>query len=232
MPASPVKSKEPQESGVSIPALPEFASTKREVLLLLKREGQLDLETLAKRLGVTKMAVHKHAKDLEERGLIERVPVRRPKGRPRLALRLAPKASNLFPKAYAGLTCGALAFIEDKLGRGAVEEALRRRQGQVLAGYKDRVEGATLGERVHALASLRDQDGYMAEAHEGGKGRFEILEYNCPVLAVAEQYWEACEVERELFRKVLHAKVETTHRVVAGANVCRFLVTPREEGRA
>lgn len=228
----PAQGKEPRESGASLPVFPEFASTKREVLLLLKREGQLDLEALAKKLCVTKMAVHKHAKDLEARGLIERVPVRRPRGRPRLALRLAPSASNLFPKAYAGLTCSALAFIEDKLGRGAVEEALRRRQGQVLRDYKERVEGGTLSERVHALASLRDKDGYMAEAHDGGKGRFEILEYNCPVLAVAEQYWEACDVERELFRKVLHAKVETTHRVVAGSNVCRFLVTAKEEGRA
>jgi len=198
----------------------------------LKREGQLDLETLSKRLGVTKMAVHKHAKDLEERGLIERVPVRRPKGRPRLALRLAPRASNLFPKAYAGLTCSALAFIEEKLGREGVKEALRKRQGEVLRDYRGKVGGESLGQRVEELAALRDHDGYMAEAHGGGKGRFEILEYNCPVLAVAENYWEACEVERELFRKVLHAKVETTHRVVAGANVCRFLVSALKEGHA
>lgn len=207
--------------------LPEFASTKREILLILKREGQVDLQTLAERLKITKMAVHRHATDLEARGMIERVPVRQAHGRPRLALRLAPEAVSHFPKAYAGVTCSALAFIEEKLGRGAVEEALRRRQGEVLRDYRGRVNGGSLGERVKELANLRDKDGYMAESHEGKRGQFEILEYNCPVLAVAEKYSEACGVERELFRKVLGAKVETTHRVVAGANVCRFHITPK-----
>ncbi len=86
---------------------PVFGSTKREILLILKREGQIDLQTLAQHLGISKMAVHKHAQELEERGLIERIPVRGTAGRPRLALRLAPSATSLFPRAYAGITCAA-----------------------------------------------------------------------------------------------------------------------------
>ena len=173
------------------------------------------------------MAVHKHAQELEERGLIERVPVRGTTGRPRLALRLAPTATSLFPRAYAGVTCAALAYIEEKLGRKAVEEALRRRQAETLTTYRGEVKAENLADRVHQLAGLRDREGYMAEDHQAGPAKFEILEHNCPILAVAENYWEACTVENELFRKVLNANVETTHRVVAGGNVCRFLVTPK-----
>ena len=206
---------------------PVFGSTKREILLILKREGQSDLQTLAERLRISKMAVHKHAQELEERGLIERVPVRGTTGRPRLALRLAPTATSLFPRAYAGVTCAALAYIEEKLGRKAVEEALRRRQAETLTTYRGEVKAETLADRVHQLAGLRDREGYMAEDHQAGPAKFEILEHNCPILAVAENYWEACTVENELFRKVLNANVETTHRVVAGGNVCRFLVTPK-----
>jgi len=206
---------------------PVFGSTKREILLILKREGQSDLQTLAGRLRISKMAIHKHAQELEERGLIERIPVRGATGRPRLALRLAPTATSLFPRAYAGVTCAALAYIEEKLGRKAVEEALRRRQAETLTGYRDHVKAETLAERVHQLAGLRDREGYMAEDRQAGSSKFEILEHNCPILAVAENYWEACTVENELFRKVLDANVETTHRVVGGDNVCRFLVTPK-----
>ena len=204
-----------------------FGDTKREILLLLKREGQLDLQTLAERLGISKMAVHKHSQELEERGLIERAAIHRTAGRPRLALHLSPSAASLFPKAYAGITCAALAFIEEKLGRKAVEEALRRRQAETLSAYKDQVQGSTLAERVHQLAGIRDHEGYMAEDRQAGPTKFEILEHNCPIVAVAESYWEACTVENELFRKLLDANVETTHRVVAGENVCRFLVTPK-----
>ena len=207
--------------------LPGFGDTKREILLLLKREGQLDLKTLAERLRISKMAVHKHSQELEERGLIERAAIRGAAGRPRLALHLSPSATSLFPKAYAGITCAAFAFIEEKLGRKAVEEALRRRQAETLSTYKDQVNGNTLAERVHQLTGIRDHEGYMAEDRQASPSKFEILEHNCPILAVAENYWEACTVENELFRKLLDANVETTHRVVAGENVCRFLVTPK-----
>src|SRR3989449_10953076 len=206
---------------------PVFGSTKREILLILKREGQSDLQTLAQHLRISKMAVHKHAQELEERGLIERIPVRGTTGRPRLALRLAPSATSLFPRAYAGVTCAALAYIEEKLGRKGVEEALRRRQSQTLVGYKEKVDADSLAGRVEQLTMLRDQEGYMAEEKKAGPSKYEILEHNCPIIAIAEDYWQACTVENEMFRKVLDANVETTHRVVAGANVCRFLITPK-----
>src|SRR5690242_9810583 len=155
---------ETQASGESAGTIGAYASTKQEILVMLKREGQLDLQEVALKLGISRMAVHKHAKDLEARGLIERVPVRGGPGRPRLALRLAPKASNLFPKAYAEVSCSALAFIEEKLGRGGVEEALRRRQTSVMPGYKEHVQADSLEGRVKQLTELRDEEGYMAES--------------------------------------------------------------------
>lgn len=211
------------------PDLSGFSSAKRQILLTLKREGESDLATLGKELGVSKMAVYRHVKDLEESGLVERRMKRAGVGRPRLLLKLAPGAQSVFPKAYAQITCSLLRFIEEKLGRDAVETALRSRQKSVQSEYEKQVRGDTLGERVSQLARLRDREGYMAEVHRSRNGRFELLEYNCPILAVAADYWEACTVENELFRKVLHADVETTHRVVAGDHVCRFLVRPRED---
>ena len=204
-----------------------LGATKREILLILKREGQSDLQTLAEHFHISKMAVHKHIQELEDNGMIQRVTLRGAKGRPRHGLQLAPKASSLFPKAYAGVTCAALAYIEEKLGRKAVEEALRRRQSETIPGYKEQVNADTLAGRVHQLAQLRDHDGYMAEDKKTGSSKYEILEHNCPIIAIAEDYWEACTVENEMFRKVLDANVETTHRVVDGANVCRFLITPK-----
>ena len=42
-----------------------YGSTKREILLMLKREGQTDLQSLAEHLHISKMAVHKHVRELE-----------------------------------------------------------------------------------------------------------------------------------------------------------------------
>jgi len=59
----------------------------------------------------------------------------------------------------------------------------------------------------------------------------EMFEHNCPIMAVAETYPEACRVEREMFQNLLGADVETSHRVVAGDPVCRFLVRDRVRSR-
>ena len=97
----------------------------------------------------------------------------------------------------------------------------------VLVDYERQIRSGDLGGRVRELAVLRDKEGYMAEVRQSAKGRYELFEFNCPILAVADKYWEACKVENELFRRVLKADVDTTHRVVAGDHVCRFLIKPR-----
>src|SRR3970040_2000853 len=101
-------------------ALPNFASTKREILLTLKRAGEGDLGPLPRRLRVSKMAVYRHVKDLEASGLIERSTKRSGVGRPRLTLKLAPGRSVIFPQAYSSITCAVLEFIEQKMRREGV----------------------------------------------------------------------------------------------------------------
>src|SRR5947209_9484343 len=138
-----------------------FGSTKREILLVLKREGQSDLQSLAEHLHISKMAVHKHIQELEDQGMIQRVTLRGAKGRPRHGLQLAPKASSLFPKAYVGVTCVALAYIEEKLGRKAVEDVLRRRQSETLPGYKEHVNAETLAGRSEEHTSELQSRQYL-----------------------------------------------------------------------
>jgi predicted ArsR family transcriptional regulator len=61
-------------------------------------------------------------------------------------------------------------------------------------------------------------------------GKHVLLEYNCPIIHIAEKHWEACSVETELFEKLLDAKIETTHRAAKGDLICRFLIKERKEG--
>jgi DeoR family transcriptional regulator, suf operon transcriptional repressor len=77
---------------------------------------------------------------------------------------------------------------------------------------------------VEELARIRDEEGYMAEVQSRRSSDLVLLEHNCPILAIAEKYGEACDVERRLFRNLLGTDVLVSHRVVAGDPVCRFLV--------
>lgn len=209
-----------------------FSATKKRLLEQLKRSGERSLTDLSLDLGISKMATLKHLGVLEDKGLVERSFRAEGRGRPRVHFRLTAKSAKLFPEAYTHLTLCALQFIEEKLGRQAVVQLLRQRTQEVYAQNGGRFEDRDFGQRVQALVDLRDEGGYMAERGRIGRNSAEVLEHNCPILAIAEHYGEACEVEVDLFQKLLHADVQASHRVVAGDSVCRFLIKRRTEYHA
>ncbi len=197
-------------------------------MVILKREGQIDLPTLSKELDLTKMGVLNHINQLEEIDIIERFKINIGVGRPRTAFRLAPNSKDIFPKAYSSITCSVLQFVEGKMGRHAVYEALKSRQDEIKDKYQELLHGLDFSQKMHELAKIRDQEGYMVELNMiPNSNGYELLEYNCPILNVADQYGEACMVEEELFGDILKADVETTHRTVDGDHVCRFFIKPK-----
>ena len=205
-----------------------FSSTKKRILLILKRAGETSLGDLASALGISKMATLRHLTILETKELVERSTKSSGRGRPRAFFRLTDRSANLFPHAYAQMTVAALDFIDERLGSDAVVELLEARARQVYDRHHAKFDGKDLRDKVALLAQIRDEEGYMAELGTTRRGTVEMLEHNCPIVAIAGTYGEACSVERALFENLLHAEVDTTHRVVAGAPVCRFLIRKRE----
>jgi DeoR family suf operon transcriptional repressor len=200
------------------------SSPKRAILLGLKTGGEADLESIARSLGISKVATLRHLVQLESESLVERSYLAGPVGRPRVRFHLSPSAARLFPEAYAKMSVCALQFLERSLGRDAVVRMLQERARDVAAESRPRLTGPNLNARVGELARVRSEGGYMAEVGARRAGSVEMLEHNCPVLAIAEQFPEACDVERRMFEALLGANVETSHRVVAGDAVCRFIV--------
>ncbi|MGI0090360.1 MAG: helix-turn-helix transcriptional regulator [Nitrososphaerales archaeon] len=202
-----------------------FGDTKKKILWRLKASGESGLDELARALKISRMAVHKHLADLEERGLVESSQTSKGKvGRPRARYRLTSKGNTTFPRAYGAVASCAMRFIEKKLGRKAVEQALRERQSEVFERYKGELSQLDFDERVKRLAKLRDGEGYMAESRKLPSSKYVMFEYNCPIIQLAQDYWEACTTETELFQNLLDAKVHTTHRAAKGDLICRFVI--------
>jgi DeoR family suf operon transcriptional repressor len=206
-----------------------FSSSKRELLILLKQRPNLSLSEIAAERRVSKVAVLHHLSALEDQGLVERSYEHSSVGRPAVHFQLSRKSADLFPQAYTQMSITALEYIERHLGREAVVGMLQERSHALADQNRTRLSAPMLRHRVEELARLRSEGGYMAEV--GGKkgSAVEMREHNCPILAIAGQFPEACEVERRMFESMLRAKVSTSHRVVAGDPVCRFLVRPRRE---
>lgn len=201
-----------------------YSSPKRGALLLLKQHPDSSLEEVARALGITKVAALGHLQKLESDGVVERSYEAGHVGRPRVRFRITDQGARFFPHAYSEMSLSALEFIERKLGRPAVAELLAQRAGEVADRNWSRLRDGSLGARVTELARVRTEEGYMAEVGARRRTSVELREHNCPILALAGRFPEACETERRMFASLLKAEVEVSHRVVAGDPVCRFLI--------
>jgi predicted ArsR family transcriptional regulator len=206
-----------------------FGSARQAILEMLKRRGELSLREVSVRLGVSKVAALRHLSILESHGLVVRSFHGGPRGRPPAYFRLSAGAASLFPAAYAAMSLYALEFLEEKLGRPAVLGLLRRRTQELFRAYRARINQPDLRSRIAELAKAREEGGYMAELGPTRGNTYQMLEHHCPILAIAGRYGEACEVERQLFRSVLRADVQVSHRAAVGDPVCRFLIRPSSE---
>ena len=209
-----------------------FSAPKKKLLYYLKVMHQAGLEDLAAVMKISRMAVHKHLSSLQQRGLVEAIENRGRVGRPKMIYQLTSQSKTVFPKSYSAIATQALDFIERNMGKEGVEKVLRERQSELFDQYYERLKDLDFDRQVKELARIRDEEGYMAESKKKSRGGREhvLLEYNCPIIQIAEKHWEACSIETELFEKILNAEIETTHRAARGDAVCKFMIKERKEG--
>ena len=207
-----------------------FSEPKKKLLYYLKIMQQAGLEELANVMKVSRMAVHKHLDLLQQRGLVEGIETRGHVGRPRMMYQLTSQSKSVFPKSYGAIATHALDFIERNMGKEGVKKVLYERQGELFDQYYERLKGLDFNKQVKELARIRDEEGYIAESRSKSDGKYVLLEYNCPIIHIAEKHWEACSTETELFEKLLGANIDTTHRAAKGDLICKFVIKERKEG--
>src|SRR4030088_494126 len=80
------------------------SSTRRAILLTIKRRGEARAEDLATALGITPSAVRQHLSGLVGEGLVSVREQRGGTGRPKYFYSTTGAAEELFPKTYGDLT--------------------------------------------------------------------------------------------------------------------------------
>jgi predicted ArsR family transcriptional regulator len=202
--------------------------TRRAIVKLLKTEGALDSARLAKKLRVTPMAVRQHLYALQEEKMVnaEERPV--PLGRPAKFWKLTREADRLFPDAYAELSVALIDAIGETFGPSGVDRLLQTRLARQKREYATRIDrDAPLAKKLHQLAKVRTDEGYMAEVHPDGPKAFVFVENHCPICAAATACQGFCATEIELFQSALGpgVKISRTEHIVNGERRCAYRVT-------
>lgn len=209
-------------------------TTRRRLLLLLRKHPGTTVAELASQLELTGMGVRRHLDALQADGLVETTQCARGgRGRPATGWRLSASGLELFPRRYDTIALDVLEDVAEHAGPGAVAAVFERRTDKVVAEYEEALAGReALEDRIAGLAEIRDEAGYLAEWSAGADGELVLTENNCAVHRVAEHHPAVCAMELALIRRVLGPDVEVTRsaHTMAGDPVCSYCIRPRHEG--
>lgn len=206
--------------------------TRRSIVKLLKSEGPMDAAEMSEKLGLTAMAVRQHLYELQREKLVSAQERPAAIGRPTKYWQLTREADRLFPDAYAELSVALIDALEDAFGNAGLQQVLKSRSARQKAEYSKRIPPSLLlREKVHRLAQIRTEDGYMADVKPEKGGGFLLVENHCPICAAATACKGFCTTELDLFRAVLGRSVvvERREHIVSGDRRCAYLITPRRD---
>lgn len=179
------------------------SSTKARILKLLEQKA-CPAEALARVLGLSRVAVQRHLRELLRQGRVRYEDRKQGgRGRPRRYWRAVEGAS------LDGFCERVLRALRERLGEEEARALLAHVEAQAL--------GEVRGEE-DLLAWLAER-GYAPRLVDG------VLEQRrCPRLGLAERCPELCEAEALAYAQVLGRPVRIEARIPEGASACRFVL--------
>ncbi len=209
------------------PPLATMPTTRRAILVALKRQGALRAHELAELLGITVAAVRQQLLRLDRDGLVTHRREPDGRGRPSHSYELTTTAEMLFPKRYGDLTTELLGYLGGPES-DEVSKLFEQRRRRRLRDATERLADKSLAEQVEELTRILDEDGYLADVEELPGGGWRITEHNCAILSVATGFGQACSSELSFIRDALPAgRVERVAHLMDGAHVCAYEVHER-----
>ena len=210
--------------------------TTRQTILGILRRRQATVDELSKELGLATATIRRHLDILARDGHVDVTQVRRKTGRPHYLFSLSESGEDLFPKHYVRLTNR---LIEEIMGLGAQETSGRsgveladmvfERMGQRLAQrIGPHVHGASLAERVRAMAEALAEEGIAFDVEEVD-GSFVLSGHACPCPRAAGRQARPCVHDQRLLSLLLGADVTYVEPAPGGADgSCAYRATERE----
>lgn len=198
-----------------------------KALWILKTQGSLPLNIVAKELNVTTEGARFQMLRLAGEGLVAATTESKGRGRPQQIWELTASGHGRFPDRHAELTVKLIQKTKEILGESALDAVIEAYGKESRSKYLHAVEGINeLEDRIRILAQIRNSEGYMAGYTQEEDG-FILFENHCPICAAATICQGFCKSELETFRAILGDTVTVTRidHVLSGAQRCAYKIT-------
>ncbi len=198
-------------------------STRQRIVQQILSQGPQTARALADELGLTPAAIRRHLTALLEDGTLEdreqRVYGPRGRGRPSKVFALTDRGRSEFHQAYDEVAISAIRHLLALAGPDAVQDLAR----DFLADVEQRFHAlrAESPERagVELLAEALGDDGFAPTVLPVVSGD-QLCQHHCPVAHVAAEFPMLCEVETQIFSRLLGSHVQRIATIAHGDGVC------------
>jgi predicted ArsR family transcriptional regulator len=207
--------------------------TRDRVLNAVLEHGPVSAAELGDLLGFTPAAVRRHLDHLARRGVIEVKRVARAgagAGRPARRYVLSSQGQSSLGDDYLNIAASALKQLENMAGSEAVREFAVERFSEMERRYAPEVEaaGADITARARALSAALSKDGYVSSAASieakaplpAALSSVQLCQGHCPIQQLAVQFPVFCDVETEVFSRLVGVDVRRLSTLARGGHVC------------
>ena len=201
-----------------------------EIFIILKKNGKMDLGEISLALGISKTAALKWLVKMENEGKVKRTVRHNRTGRPSYIFSLSDNGKSLDePSPQNSILIDLIDFMKAHGMSREFDEYLAERYRKITTIYGNQLLGLPEEKRVLKLLDMRNEDGYMAELKKDPSGNSIMTEYNCPIFSIASRFPITCQLETDMFNKVMMMDVENNHRQIDGVDCCVFSLKKRKE---
>jgi len=193
----------------------------REFLDRLRDLEEPTIHAICDEFGVTATAVRHRLGRLQELGVVTREVANSGRGRPHHLYRVTEEGLRMLGENYADLALTlwrAVCQMDEPELRAKLME---RVEDAFVGRYGRNVGGATLSERMEGLRTALVDRGYDVEI-DTSTDLPVLRENNCPYLELATHDKGICELEQDVFSRVLGTEVRLTQCCLDGHTSCEF----------
>lgn len=200
------------------------SETKRRLLELMKRRGEITLDDAMEVIDRARPTLRDHLDQMGRDGLVARRSQKQGRGRPSMCYRLTPQAERLFPQREGAVFANFLTYLEeqgqDQLIEDFFESFWDARLDEVEQRLPTSLDPADVHQIVGALQEVLREKGFMPEVHVDDE-QIAVEACNCPFAALVNATELPCSSEA-CFYETLFERVERTCHMPDGDTTCVY----------
>lgn len=206
-----------------------LGESQQKILEHLKRRGSSTIPAIAADLDLNVETVRTHLRALGSEGLVQRVGSRRRgPGRPEILYGLTDAAETWFPNRESEVLKELTTYLQTAGEQEVVNEFFADYVGRRRSVAMSRVEDLSGEARLHEVARILTEDGFMAEVQTDEEGRRVLRLSHCPLRQLVDVTRAPCRAELSFVRELLGERLVRVSYIPTGDAACCYTLV---EGR-